>query len=269
MFVTYSFLYGLGSALMFSSYFLITAKNFRRWQSLAVGIVSVGGSIGVLVMGPLLQLLIDLFGWRGTYKIISAPFFVMACACGAIFGDPIQEPSKNIQQNCTNKPDDLKTLSVKGLSTMDIGLVNLGHVEDLGHTAIRKDDENHNKETKRNFSEYPYKSNMKEKKCSGRTAKLRTLLDISVFKVPTYTIAMISLVLMNFGHFIPQMHLVGRAVTVIVNTGESTPRQFSVFVKRPLFLRICIAHVIHVVTFSIEKRIKFDNLIYTVRGDKT
>ena len=223
MFVTYSCLYGLGSALLFSSYFLITAKNFRRWQSLAVGIVSVGGSIGVLVMGPLLQLLIDVFGWRGTYKMISVPFFVMACACGVIFGDPIQDPSKNTQQNCANKPDDLKTLSVEGLSTMDIGLVNLGHVEDLGNTAIRKDDENHNRETKRNFSEYHFKNDMEESKCSGRTGKLWTLLDISVFKVPTYTTAMISLVLMNFGHFIPQMHLVGRSVTVIINNAWSTP----------------------------------------------
>ena len=160
-------------------------------------------------MGPLLQLLIDLFGWRGTYKMISVPFFVMACVCGTIFGDPIQDPSKNTQQNCAKKPDDLKTLSVKGLSTMDTGLVNLGHVEDLENTAIRKDDENHNKETKRNFCEYHSKNDMEGNKCSGRPRKLRTLLDISVFKVPTYTIAMISLILMNFGHFIPQMHLVG------------------------------------------------------------
>lgn len=190
---------------MFSSYFLITAKNFLRWQSFAVGIVSVGGSIGVLVMGPLLQLLIDVVGWRGTYKIISAPFFVMACVCGAIFGDPIQDPSKNTQQNRAEKPGDLKILSVEALSMMDIGIVNLGHVEDLENTAIRNDEENHNKKTKRNFSEYDYK---KKIKCSGRTGKLRTFLDFSVFKVPSYTIAMISLVVMNFGHYIPQIHLV-------------------------------------------------------------
>lgn len=237
MFVTYSCLYGLGSALLFSSYFLITAKNFRRWQSLAVGIVSVGGSIGVLVMGPLLQLLIDMFGWRGTYKMISVPFFVMACACGAIFGDPTQDPSKNTRQNCANKPDDLKTLSVEGLSTMDIGLVNLGHVEDLGNTAIRKDDENHNRETKRNFSEYHFKNDMEENKCPGRTGKLWTLLDISVFKVPTYTTAMISLVLMNFGHFIPQMHLIKYCLELGISA-DSASRLF-IF----LGLSSCVARV--------------------------
>jgi len=190
-------------------------------QSLAVGIVSVGGSIGVLVMGPLLQLFIDVFGWRGSHRMISAPFFVMACVCGAMFGDPMQDPSKNTQQNCAEQQDDLKTLSVEGL--MDIAIVNLGHVEDLENTAIRKDEENHNqKETKRTFSEYHSKKNMKGNKWSGRRGKLRTLLDISVFKVPTYTIAVVSLVLMNFGHYIPQMHLVSRSVTAIRNTVEST-----------------------------------------------
>ena len=74
MFLTYRCVFGIGSALMLSSYFLITAKNFRRWQSLAVGIVTVGGSSGLLIMGPLLQLLIDIFGWRGTYRILSIPF---------------------------------------------------------------------------------------------------------------------------------------------------------------------------------------------------
>ena len=102
---------------------------------------------------------------------------------------------------------------------MDIGIVNLGHVEDLENTAIRKYEEHHNKETKRSFSEYHYK----KEKWSGRRGKLRTLLDISVFKVPTYTIAMVSLLLMNFGHYIPQMHLVSRSVTAIRNTGGSTP----------------------------------------------
>ena len=205
MFGSYSCLYGLGSAFMFSSYCLITAKNFRRWQYLAVGIVSVGGSVGVLVMGPLLQLLIDVFGWRGAYKIISTHFFVMTCVCGVIFGDPIENTSKTPQQNCAEKPGDLKVLSVEELATMDIGVVNMRHADGLENTAKRNDEENHNKETNRNLSEFDYK---KKTKCSGRTGKLRTLLDFSVFKVPTYTIAMISLALMSFGHYIPQIHLV-------------------------------------------------------------
>ena len=168
--------------------------------------------------------------------MISAPFVVMACICGVIFGDPIQDPSKNNQQNCAEKPDDLKTLSIEGLSTMDIGIVNVGQVEDLENTAIRKDEKIHNKEIKGNFSEYHYKKDVNENKCLCRTGKLMTLLDISVFKVPTYTIAMISLVLMNFGHYIPQMHLVSRSVIVIINTGESTPTTYKRYFLKTLTL---------------------------------
>jgi len=200
-----------------------------------VGIVSVGGSIGVLVMGPLLQHLINVFGWRGTYKIISAPFFVMACVCGVTFGDPIEDTSKNTQENCAEtEPGDLKVLSVEGLSTMDIGVVNLGHMDGLENTAKRNDEENNNKETKGNFSEFDYK---KKIKCSGRTGKLRTLLDFSVFKIPTYTIAMISLLMMNFGHYIPQIHLVKYCLELGISA-DSASRLF-IF----LGLSSCVARI--------------------------
>ena len=194
---------------MFSSYFLITAKNFRRSQSLAVGIVSVGGSIGVLIFGPLIQLLIDTVGWRGAYRIISVPFFVMACVCGAIFGDPIQDPSCNTPQNCMENPGDLQILSVEGLSTMDTGIVNLGHVNDLETTAIDYNGGKNNKEAKRDFVGCDYQ---KEEKDSSTRGKLWTFLDFSVFKVPSYTIAVVSLTIMAFGHYIPQIHLVSSYV---------------------------------------------------------
>ncbi|KAJ7377373.1 hypothetical protein OS493_029733 [Desmophyllum pertusum] len=227
MFVTYSFLYGLGSSLMFSSYFLVTAKNFRRWQSLAVGIVSVGGSIGVLIMGPLLQHLIDMVGWRGTYRIISVPFFVMAWVCGATFGDPIQDPPKSAPQNCSENPRDLKILSLKTLSTMETGVVNLGHVDDLENTAIHNNGGKSSEERKEDVSECHNRkviestneiksldvvaaSTSEDENSTGssNTGKLSKHLDFSVFKVPSYTIVVISLTMMNFGHYIPQIHLV-------------------------------------------------------------
>ena len=194
---------------MVSSYFLITAKNCRRWQSLAVGIVTVGGSIGVLIFGPLIQLLIDTVGWRGAYRIISVPFFVMACVCGAIFGDPIQDPSYNKPQNCTESPGDLKILSIEALSTMDTGIVKLDHVKDLKTTAIDYDGRKNNTEGKRDIAECDYQ---KEEKDSSRRGKLWTFLDFSVFKVPSYTIVLVSLTIMAFGHYIPQIHLVSSYV---------------------------------------------------------
>lgn len=48
----------------------------------------------------------------------------------------------------------------------------------------------------------------KNNKNPSKTGTLRKLLDLSVFKVPSYTVAMISLLLMNFGHYVPQLYLV-------------------------------------------------------------
>ena len=190
---------------MVSSYFLITAKNFRRWQSLAVGIVTIGGSSGVLILGPLLQLLIDTVGWRGAYRIISAPFFVMACVCGALFVDPIQDTSnsKTTPQNYTGNPGDLKILSVEELSKMDPGIANFGYVEyDLENEAIQNDKKNDKQE---DSAECDYQNEIEN---TSKKGKLWSFLDFSVFTVPSYRIALLSLAVMNFAHFIPQIHLV-------------------------------------------------------------
>ncbi len=194
---------------MFSSYFLITAKNFRRWQSFAVGIITVGGAIGVLILGPLLQLLIDTVGWRGTYRVISVPFFVMAFVCGAIFGDPIEDPWDSTPQKYTENTSNLKILSVEALSTQDTGIVNFGHEEDLENTAIHYNERENKKEGEMDLVKCEYQKQIKN---PSKKWKLWTFLDFSVFKVPSYSIAVISLTVMNFGHFIPQIHLVSSYV---------------------------------------------------------
>ena len=194
---------------MFSSYLLITAKNFRRWQSLAVGILSVGGSSGVLILGPLLQLLIETVGWRGTYRTISVPFFVMACVCGVLFGDPIQDTPKTTPPNYTGNPGDLKILSVEELSKMDPGIANLGYVEyDLENEATQHD---RKKERREDSAECDYQ---KEIQSTSKKGKLWSFLDFSVFTVPSYRIALLSLAVMDFAHFIPQIHLV--SITVVL-----------------------------------------------------
>ncbi|XP_020603534.1 monocarboxylate transporter 11-like [Orbicella faveolata] len=118
MFITYSFLFGLGSSLIFMASFLITARNFRKYQSLAVGVVSVGGSIGVLVMGPFLQLSLDTFGWRGTYRITSALLCVVSL-CGAPFGEPVEDQDQNTKQGLLQSEKLESTLTEAASSNAD------------------------------------------------------------------------------------------------------------------------------------------------------
>lgn len=93
MFFTFSLLYGLGASLIFQAGLLITAKNFCKRQYLAIGLVSLGSSVGVLIFGPLTQFLLDVVGWRGVYRVTSS-MFCLVCFCGASFSEPVDAESK-------------------------------------------------------------------------------------------------------------------------------------------------------------------------------
>ena len=174
MFFTCSFLYGLGASMIFTASFLITAKNFRRFQYLAVGIVSLGGSVGVLIFGPLLQFLMDRFGWRGTYRATSA-LFVLMCICAVSFGEPrsdFEDANATTNKNCTDESDKL-TIPEDLIAKKDVKRAESIHLNQV--------------------------ENRKEKS---------KLIDLSVFKVPRFTVVVTSLTLMCLGHYTPQLLLV-------------------------------------------------------------
>lgn len=234
MFVTYSVLFGMGSSFIFTASFLITAKNFRKWQSLAVGVVSVGGSIGILVMGPFLQLLLDMVGWRGTYRIISA-VLCLVCVCATSFGDPVEDDD-NTNKNLGGllQPDNMASPSIEAVSPKDI--VKSANSNDLKREAFSKS-ANTSSERCGNCAQHCACASETEILASSGEGKTLTsvtytedvgnndvkvenkgeigkLMDFSVFKVPSFTILVISLTLMSLGHYTPQLHLVSNRVSI-------------------------------------------------------
>ena len=160
--------------MIFTASFLITAKNFRRFQYLAVGIVSLGGSVGVLIFGPLLQFLIDRLGWRGTYRVTSV-LFVVLCICAVSFSEPrsdYEDTNVTTNENCTDESDKL-TIPEDLITTKDV---------------------------KR--AERIYLNQVQNRKERSK------LIDLSVFKVPRFTVVVTSLTLMCLGHYAPQLLLV-------------------------------------------------------------
>lgn len=222
MFLSYGCVFGIGSALMLSSYFLITAKNFRRWQSLAVGIVTIGGSSGLLIMGPLLQLLIDSFGWRVTYRIVSIPFFLMAFVSGVAFVEPIQDASETTTHHHVESQSDSEFLSLN---------------EECPDDCLTK-----TQRTNQMIS-FEVAANTEGSVVSNSTRKSNTLLDFSVFKIPSYTFAVLSLCFMNFGHFIPQIHMVNYCIELGISADSASrffiPFGLSSSVSRAVTGRIC------------------------------
>ena len=57
---------------------------------MATGIVALGASVGVLFTGPLLQVVLDSFGWRGTYRVVAACFTVV-CILSLTYNPNVQK----------------------------------------------------------------------------------------------------------------------------------------------------------------------------------
>ena len=112
MYFTYSLVLGLGASFIFSSCFLVIGKYFEEKLSMATGIVSLGASLGVLYTGPLLQVLLDSFGWRGTLRIMTTSF-ALVCILSLAFNPNVEAiaPVEAIANN-GNKVEERKGISL-------------------------------------------------------------------------------------------------------------------------------------------------------------
>ena len=89
MYFTYSLVLGLGACFIVNSSFLVIGQYFQEKLSMATGIVSLGASLGVLYTGPLLQVLLDSFGWRGTLRIMTTSF-ALVCFLSLAFNPNVE-----------------------------------------------------------------------------------------------------------------------------------------------------------------------------------
>ena len=90
MYFTYGLVYGSGACFIYNSNYLVLGKYFNEKLSLAVGITALGSSVGVLYTGPLLQILLDAFGWRNTFRIMTATF-ALVCILSLNFNPNVVE----------------------------------------------------------------------------------------------------------------------------------------------------------------------------------
>ncbi|XP_038055065.1 monocarboxylate transporter 13-like [Patiria miniata] len=72
---------GFGAALVWFSCFSVMASYFKEKYQLAVGISMMATPIGLMVYGPMTQLLLDTYGWRATMLLLGGvSFHLVACA---------------------------------------------------------------------------------------------------------------------------------------------------------------------------------------------
>ena len=114
MYVTHGLIIGLGICFIYNSCYLVIAQYFKKKLSMATGIVALGESTGVFFTGPLLQFLLDSFGWRGTYRIMVVAF-ALVCLLGLTYNPNIQlqeTTGHNIENKNENQDNERSSISL-------------------------------------------------------------------------------------------------------------------------------------------------------------
>nr|XP_046232603.1 monocarboxylate transporter 12-B [Scatophagus argus]XP_046232604.1 monocarboxylate transporter 12-B [Scatophagus argus] len=83
LYLSMGVLTGLGFALCYTPAIVMVGCYFRQRKALAYGLAMSGSGIGTFVLAPAVQLLIELYSWRGALLVLSA-FVANLCVCGAL-----------------------------------------------------------------------------------------------------------------------------------------------------------------------------------------
>ncbi|XP_073345798.1 LOW QUALITY PROTEIN: monocarboxylate transporter 12-B-like [Pagrus major] len=83
LYLSMGVLTGVGFALCYTPAITMVGCYFRQRKALAYGIAMSGSGIGTFVLAPVVQLLIELYSWRGALLVLSA-FVANLCVCGAL-----------------------------------------------------------------------------------------------------------------------------------------------------------------------------------------
>src|SRR5437867_13132599 len=77
LYLTMGLVVGLGNGFGYATPIPVASKWFPDKRGLVVGIMVAGYGAGSAIFGPISQALIGQFGWRATFAILGALFFVM------------------------------------------------------------------------------------------------------------------------------------------------------------------------------------------------
>ena len=101
MYFTYSVTFGFGASCLLMSNFLILPKYFLKRSSLATGLVAAGSGVGIMAMAPFLQSLLNLLGWRGTFRVMAAVYSLILLV-GLTFNPNVKKESGTAEEQDDN-----------------------------------------------------------------------------------------------------------------------------------------------------------------------
>ncbi|XP_072761392.1 monocarboxylate transporter 12 isoform X2 [Anoplolepis gracilipes] len=94
LYVSYGLMVGIGAGLSFPPTVYIVTQYFERLRGVANGLCISGSAIGTIVLPPLLQYLLDCFGYRGAVLIMGG-LTLNTLVCGLLY-HPVEQHMKVI-----------------------------------------------------------------------------------------------------------------------------------------------------------------------------
>lgn len=131
MLITYGALFGLGSCGIFIITYIEVPRYFNKWRSLSLGLIAMGPGGGLFVMSPLVQVLFERFGWRGTFFAM-AGIVSVTCVMALVYQPIILESDKLKLKGNGKRFWDIKILKHKKF----VICVTSGVVFYLGHYTV-------------------------------------------------------------------------------------------------------------------------------------
>ena len=104
MYVTYSVLYGFGSSCLFVSCYVVVSQYFDKKQSIATGIIASGAGLGSITVAPILQALLNSYGWKKTYRI-TAGILSMVCVFCMSFDPSVSKKGEDKEKRGSENSD--------------------------------------------------------------------------------------------------------------------------------------------------------------------
>lgn len=105
MFLTYGTLFGFGSGCIFIVTYIAVPRYFSKWRSLSLGLIAMGPGGGLFIMSPIVQVLFEKFGWRGTFLAMAGIDFI-TCLLAFVYRPIVLDSDK--EELNTNKQQDKK-----------------------------------------------------------------------------------------------------------------------------------------------------------------
>ncbi|XP_061191852.1 monocarboxylate transporter 12-like [Saccostrea echinata] len=145
---TFGFVAGFGLSIGYVNSLVIVAYYFEKKRSLATGLSVCGSGIGTFAFAPFLEFLIEEYGWRGSFVILSGVTLNLV-VCGALMRPLEFTPMEEWRRNLEKFENMSRTISKASLHnrsrhvsnsdelSSDSETEDLAQIEQLSHSQVQ------------------------------------------------------------------------------------------------------------------------------------